>query len=658
MKHIILAIALFVALSLTATTTLALAESSVNNKSADSTVQITIIHTNDIYEITPVGGGTLGGLSRLATLKKQLLAENPNTLLFFAGDMYGPSGLSTAVVDGRRLDGIQAVEVMNHVGVDYMTFGDHEFDELESEENFFRNLAATKFPMISSNVFYTDGMPFTAGDTTVAVNDILTMTNGNGDEVSIGLFAITEEIGSAEVPYSYTNHISATEQQVAALDGQVDILIALTHFGINTDIETANQFSEIDLILGGDDHENMVVQTDNAPIYKSDSNARNVQVIDLFYDTTTGEFTIEDRLQAITNEIADDPATLEISNSWVITAFNAFRAEGIEPEEIIAETMIDLDGFATSIRNHPTAFTNLMMEGIQNAAPNADIAFHISGLIRMDDLIPAGSNVTVYDTIRNYPTNSTIVSVQLPGSTVEGLLNFRPTTAGAGNFFHISENITSDGNAWLINGQPLMTDTNYIVGTSQYYYDTFLGQPFIGGVLVGQSNMDLRGIMIQQLRQAFGLQLQKTVGTEADSCASSDTLSVATDMANVTYCYTVTNTTAITLTTHTLTDSVEGTPVYSMTANHSLAPGATYSVTWSTIISTDTTNSATWVSSDGTMTNTLSSTDMATVTLGVEPTALEMTSLKSNSGNTLFGIIVIAMTLLVGSGYLLTRRDD
>lgn len=656
MKHFILAIALFLALSVTATTTLALAEGNVNSSPEGSTVQITIIHTNDIYEITPVGGGTLGGVSRLATLKQQLLAENPNTLLFFAGDMYGPSGLSTAVVDGRRLDGIQAVEVMNHVGVDYMTFGDHEFDELESAENFFRNLAATEFPMISSNVFYTDGMPFTAGDTTVAVNDILTMTNENGDEVSIGLFGITEPIGSAEVPYSYTNHISATEEQVAALDGQVDILIALTHFGISTDIETANQFPEIDLILGGDDHENIVTQTHNAPIYKSDSNARNVQIIDLFYDTTTGEFTIEDRLQAITNEIADDPATLEISNSWVITAFNAFRAEGIEPEEIIAETMIDLDGFATSIRNYPTEFTNLMMAGIQNAAPGAEMAFHISGLIRMDDLIPAGTNVTVYDTIRNYPTNSTIVSVELAGSTVEGLLNFRPLVAGAGNFFHISENITADGDMWLIDGQALMTDTTYIVGTSQYYYDTFLG-PFAGGVLVDQSNMDLRELMIQQLRQAFGLQLQKTVGSEAGSCANSDTLSVTTDMANVTYCYSVTNTTGITLTTHTLTDTVQGTPVNSMTANHSLAPGATYSVTWSTTISTDTVNSATWVGSDGTMTNTLSFTDIATVTLGVEATALEMTSLNSSSGNPLFGILVTGMMLLVAGGYLLTRRD-
>jgi len=274
----------------------------------------------------------------------------------------------------------------------------------------------------------------------------------------------------------------------------------------------------------------------------------------------------------------------------------------------------------------------------------------------MDDLIPAGSNVTVYDTIRNYPTNSTIVSVELPGSTVEGLLNFRPTVAGAGNFFHISENITADGDMWLIDGQPLMTDTTYIVGTSQYYYDTFLG-PFVGGTLVGQSNMDLRELMIQQLRQAFGLQLQKTVGSEADSCASSDTLALATDMAKVTYCYSVTNTTGLTLTTHTLTDTVQGTPVYSMTAKLALASSATYSVTWSTTISTDTVNSATWVGSDGTMTNTLSFTDMATVTVGVEATALEMTSLKSSSGNQLFGILVTAMTLLVAGGYLLARRD-
>ena len=47
---------------------------------------VTILHFNDVYEITPVEGGRSGGLARVATLRRRLLAENPNTFTLLAGD--------------------------------------------------------------------------------------------------------------------------------------------------------------------------------------------------------------------------------------------------------------------------------------------------------------------------------------------------------------------------------------------------------------------------------------------------------------------------------------------------------------------------------------------------------------------------------------------
>ena len=37
--------------------------------------EFTILHINDVYEITPVEGGRSGGLARVATLRKRLMAE-------------------------------------------------------------------------------------------------------------------------------------------------------------------------------------------------------------------------------------------------------------------------------------------------------------------------------------------------------------------------------------------------------------------------------------------------------------------------------------------------------------------------------------------------------------------------------------------------------
>ena len=49
-------------------------------------VPFTILHINDLYEITPVAGGKEGGLARLATLKKNLKRENRRTYMFIAGE--------------------------------------------------------------------------------------------------------------------------------------------------------------------------------------------------------------------------------------------------------------------------------------------------------------------------------------------------------------------------------------------------------------------------------------------------------------------------------------------------------------------------------------------------------------------------------------------
>jgi 5'-nucleotidase len=112
---------------------------------------LTILQLNDIYELTPVSGGREGGLARVATLRKELLAENPDTLTVLAGDLFSPSALGTAKVGGERLQGKQIVATMNRLGLDYATFGNHEFDIKEGA--FLDRLKESRFTWISSNVF-------------------------------------------------------------------------------------------------------------------------------------------------------------------------------------------------------------------------------------------------------------------------------------------------------------------------------------------------------------------------------------------------------------------------------------------------------------------------------------------------------------------------
>ena len=92
------------------------------------TIDITLLQLNDIYEIAPVSGGKTGGLARIATVRQKLIAENPYTYTILAGDLLSPSALGTAKIDGVAIAGVQMVSVMNAIGLDFATFGNHEFD--------------------------------------------------------------------------------------------------------------------------------------------------------------------------------------------------------------------------------------------------------------------------------------------------------------------------------------------------------------------------------------------------------------------------------------------------------------------------------------------------------------------------------------------------
>ncbi|WP_017718541.1 hypothetical protein [Kamptonema formosum] len=99
-----------------------------------------------------------GGLARSGTRRKQLLQKNPRTHTILAGDFLSPSALGTAKVNGEPLAGKHFVAVLNVMGLDWATFGNHEFDL--NEKPLKARLKECRFKMFSSNVFNAAGKPF------------------------------------------------------------------------------------------------------------------------------------------------------------------------------------------------------------------------------------------------------------------------------------------------------------------------------------------------------------------------------------------------------------------------------------------------------------------------------------------------------------------
>ena len=99
----------------------------------DGKITVTFVQVNDVYEIAPLQGGRVGGMSRVATLKKQELKKNPNTFLVMAGDFLSPSVYNSLKYEGKRFRGRQMIAALNAAGLDLAVFGNHEFDIKETE---------------------------------------------------------------------------------------------------------------------------------------------------------------------------------------------------------------------------------------------------------------------------------------------------------------------------------------------------------------------------------------------------------------------------------------------------------------------------------------------------------------------------------------------
>ena len=117
---------------------------STAQQNADCNIRVTLLQVNDVYQFTPVDQGTRGGIGRVLTLRKSIQSENPNTLFLLAGDTISPS------VESITYKGSQMIEAWNLAGLDYATFGNHEFDF--GPEVLKERIKESKFGWIAANV--------------------------------------------------------------------------------------------------------------------------------------------------------------------------------------------------------------------------------------------------------------------------------------------------------------------------------------------------------------------------------------------------------------------------------------------------------------------------------------------------------------------------
>jgi 5'-nucleotidase len=422
--------------------------------------QVTLVHANDVYEIQPVEGGRYGGPARMATVVADLKRAGGPVLATLGGDYLSPSALGTAKFNGQPLAGRQLVEVLGALGLDWTTLGNHEFDV--SEARFRAHLGEAKFGIVSSNVVDGNGQPF-AGLQTSAVVPV----QAGGRTLRIGLVGLT--IDSNRKPWvRYQDPIQSARDEVAKLQGKTDAIVALTHLSLAQDSRLAAAVPEIDLILGGHEHENWQIFRGPGfvPIVKADANFRSVAIVILAFGAADERPTVTTRLQLVDDSIPADPTVAALADRWTEVGFAAFRQDGFTPERVIALTDEPLDGLEATVRNRPGRLTGLIARAMQREVKGADVALFNGGSVRIDDVLPAGP-ITEYDILRILPFGGKVVAATLDGALLTRVLDAGVHNQGLGGYLH-SAGITWGNGIWQVGGKPVDPAGRYRVALTDF----------------------------------------------------------------------------------------------------------------------------------------------------------------------------------------------
>lgn len=461
---------------------------------------VTILHFNDIYEIDAVENGASGGLARVATVLDRLKKAGPPVIVTLGGDFLSPSAIGTARIDGEPLAGRQMVDVLNGIGLDWATLGNHEFDLPEA--GFRARLAEAKFKVIVSNVTDGNGNLFEH-----TMRSAIVPVRSNGRTIRLGVFGLVLDF--TKKPWiRYSPPIDAAREQIADLRGKTDAIIALTHLPLADDQALVEACPEIDLVLGGHEHENWMIRRGSGftPIVKADANVRSVAIVTMAFGPGARP-SVDAKFQVLDRTVPLQPRVQTQVRRWVTSAFDAFRREGFTPEDVVVTIPEPLDGRATTVRMRSGTLTTLIASAMLHEAKGADVAILNGGSIRIDDVLPAGP-VRQYDMIRILPFGDKVVSAAIDGELLTQVLEIGLTNQGSGGFLHTA-GVGREGSVWTVAGKPIDPGGRYVIATSEFMMTggearlEMLSRtnPRVSDVRVFR---DIRQALMEELRARYG----------------------------------------------------------------------------------------------------------------------------------------------------------
>ena len=320
------------------------AATKIDKVPADLSGKTVILHTNDVH-------GAIDQYVKVAALKADFEAAGATVLLVDAGD-YSSGDPNVSLSKGAS-----AIELMNAVGYDYATLGNHEFDYGWTQLQ--ENLKEAKFKTLS-DVQYQGKDAF----------DVSALDADETTGLKLGFFGLTTPETATKAHPGKTagvawpaeaNMMKAAQTAIDKLkaDG-ADIVIGINHLGTdgenvpNSARDLYKEVSGLDFIIDGHSHTVMTAGEDKEPIQSTGTKLVNVGII-----------VIDNATKKIENNCLFDLANYTKEVEAVKTISDRVTKEvNDEYGAVFAVSAVDLDGSNKIARYHETNLGDLIADAM------------------------------------------------------------------------------------------------------------------------------------------------------------------------------------------------------------------------------------------------------------------------------------------------------
>ena len=392
---------------------------------AHAEFDLVILHTNDYHDRHepisehdgPCGaeddaaGACFGGTARLTSAVRDAKARAGDTpvLLVDGGDQF----LGTLFY--TQYKGAVAAEMMNRLGYDAMTVGNHEFDD--GPEVLAEFVDAVDFPILMSNADL-------SGEPLLADKIMPSAVVEKGGE-RIGLIGLTpqdtDELASPGPGVTFSDPSEAVQAEVDRLtaDG-VNKIVVLSHSGYEVDRRVAESTTGVDVIVGG--HSNTLLGDFEDAAGPYPTVVGDVRIVQAYaYGKYLGELrvTFDDKGRVV--EASGQPLLIDASvveDEAVLARIGELAGPLDEiRNRVVAQTDAAIGGDREVCRSEECSMGSLIADAMLErvADQGIDVAIMNGGGIRAS--IDAGP-ITMGEVMTVLPFQNTLSTFEVTGATL------------------------------------------------------------------------------------------------------------------------------------------------------------------------------------------------------------------------------------------------